>query len=116
MNTGKQDRRVEFITYGPGIQDGSGGTTPNRIVLLSTFAEVNQVKSGFRLEELQQILNDTFKFTVKWRSSFNPNLASFINYDGLDLSITSVELNTQRLKRYWTITAINGNDSQDTGT
>lgn len=116
MNTGKQDRKITFVTYGPGISDGSGGTVPDRIELLTTFAEVNQVRSGYRLEQLQEILNDTLKFIVKFRSSFDPNLAKFINYNGVDLSITGIELNNQRHKRYWEITAINGNDSSDSGT
>lgn len=109
MNTGKQDRKIKFISLA-GTDDGYGGTIPGRTTLLETFAEVNQVGSGSKLEELQNVLNDAFQFKVKWRAGFEPNLAKIIEYNNLDLTIQQVELNNQRLKRFWTITAINTND------
>ena len=105
MNTGKQDRKIKFISV-LGTDDGYGGTIPGRNDLLTTFAEVKQVSSGASLEELQHVLNDGYRFLVKWRSGFDPNLAKIIEYDGKDLTIQQVELNNQRLKRYWLITAI----------
>lgn len=106
MNTGKQDRKIKFISL-VGTDDGYGGTIPSRTTLLETFAQVEQTKSSNRLEELQNVLNDVFRFIVKYRSGFEPNLAKIIEYNGLDLTIQQVELNNQRHKRFWSITAVN---------
>jgi hypothetical protein len=106
MNTGKQDRKIKFISI-QGMDDGYGGTVPGRTTLLETFAQVNQIRSSSSLEELQNVLNDAYRFTVKWRSGFDPSLSNVIEYNGIDLTIQQVELNNERMKRFWTVMAIN---------
>ncbi len=112
MNTGRYDQRVSFITF-ENDSDGHGGTTANppRTTLLETFASVQQVKSSNALEQLQDVLNQAYKIQVQYRTGFEPNVGMIIEYRGEDMTISQVDLNKERHRRFWTITATYGNNT-----
>lgn len=109
--TGDQDRIIEFITYG-NADDGYGGTTVSETLVLKTFASCRQISSNRDVEQLQTSLNNAYQFEVKYRSGFTPTLNMVIKYAGRFHSITQIELNAERHKRYWILLAVDNGANQ----
>lgn len=70
MKLGKYDQKISFITQGE-TSDTYGGVTPSEVVVLSTFARIEQLKTSANIEQAQIGLPAVFRVGVQSRSGFS---------------------------------------------
>ena len=70
MKLGKYDQKISFITQGE-TSDTYGGVTPSEVVVLSTFARIEQLKTSANIEQAQLGLPAIFRVGVQSRSGFS---------------------------------------------
>lgn len=101
---GKYDRKVTFQNY-QNISDGYGGSTPTFTDVITTFASVMQTKSSSGVSNGQLDLDKLYLVKIQYRALFTPDLSHSIVYNGDRLAIVSVQLNDERQKKEYWITA-----------
>lgn len=70
MKLGKYDQKISFITQGT-TTDNFGGVTPSEVVVLSTFARIEQLKAPWSIEQAQMSLPAVFRVGVQARRGFS---------------------------------------------
>jgi SPP1 family predicted phage head-tail adaptor len=110
IDFGKYDQRVSFLTY-QDVPDGYGGTIPEALEVVSTFAWVKQISGGNDIEQAQLGLPDTYKVGIQIRAGFTPNASMMVDYRGVIYKINGIEKIDQRQAREWVITIIGGKES-----
>jgi hypothetical protein len=100
--TGNYDQIVNFISYGT-ASDGAGGTDPEREFLIRTFASISQIRSRSDLEQMERELEQIYRLKIKYRSAFMPTNLMYVEWDGYQYTVNSVELQGTRHKREYTM-------------
>jgi len=100
--TGNYDQIGTFIDY-QDISDGAGGTTPDRIELLTTYIAIDQIRSRSDLEQMERNLEQIYKLRIKYREAFTPNNLMYLEWNSYQYTINSVELQGTRHKREYTM-------------
>ncbi|MFA5243708.1 MAG: head-tail adaptor protein [Pedobacter sp.] len=100
--TGNYDQRGTFIDF-QDISDGAGGTTPERIELLRTFIAIDQIRSRSDLEQMERQLEQIYRLRIKYREAFTPTNLMYLEWNGYQYTINSVELQGTRHKREYTM-------------
>ncbi len=98
MNTGNYDQVITFVSFDDAV-DSSGGFPVTRLVLLSTYAMIKEIRSFSEAEQRQRVLNNIFECRIKYRSAFEPTNLMFVEWSGYRSVISSVGLVGQRHKR-----------------
>ena len=89
MNPGKLDRRItfgEFLSVENEFQDYVITFVP----ILVTWANVKPSDGSRQLEAGEQVINQTFRFTTRYRRDFAPTKDMRIEYEGNYYTIHSV--------------------------
>ena len=103
MNTGNYDKVINFVSFND-AKDASGGFPVTRLLLLTTFAMIKEVRSFTESEQKQRVLNNIFDCRIKYRPSFEPTNLMFIEWSGYRYVINSVTLVGTRHKREYVMT------------
>ena len=98
MNTGNYDQVITFVSFDDTV-DTSGGFPVTRLVLLSTYAMIKEIRSFSESEQRQRVLTNIFECRIKYRSAFEPLNTMFVEWSGFRYLISSVDLVGQRHKR-----------------
>lgn len=98
MNTGNYDKVINFVSFSDNT-DASGGFPLTRLLLLTTFAMIKEVRSFGETEQRQRVLTNIFDCRIKYRASFEPTNLMFIEWSGFRYVINSVNLIGLRHKR-----------------
>jgi hypothetical protein len=98
MNTGNYDQVINFVSYDDTVDD-SGGFPVTRLLLLNTYASIDEVRSFSETEQRQRVLTNIFDCRIKYRASFEPTNIMFIEWSGYTYVISSVDLFGTRHKR-----------------
>jgi SPP1 family predicted phage head-tail adaptor len=89
MNPGKLDRRItfgEFLSIENEFQDYVITFVP----VLITWANVKPFDGSRQLEAGEQVINQTYRFTTRYRRDFAPTKDMRIEYEGKFYTIHSV--------------------------
>jgi len=89
MNPGKLDRRItfgEFLSVENEFQDYVITFVP----ILVTWANVKPFDGSRQLEAGEQVINQTYRFTTRYRRDFAPTKDMRIEYEGNYYTIHSV--------------------------
>lgn len=81
MNIGRYDQKIEFLSEGT-VSDGAGGYIPQEVVILSTFAAIEQLPQSRSLEQVQMKLPSVFRVSIHHRQSFTPKVADIVRWKG----------------------------------
>src|SRR3546814_8101424 len=100
---GKYDQRVTFQNMGY-IDDGAGGTYPDFVDLLTTFARVEQVSTYTAIEQLQITEGKVKRFFIKKRNGFEPDQTMRIKYKNEFYTIIGPrQVDNERISLEWTM-------------
>lgn len=105
MNFGKYDQRIEFISY-QDVDDGFGGTIPSETSVLSTFAQIRQLRGGDGIEASKLVLPVSYQAIVQIREGFEPNTTMMIKYREDVYKIAGILKRYERMNKEWIITMI----------
>jgi SPP1 family predicted phage head-tail adaptor len=103
MKSGSYDQKINFKSF-QNISDGFGGTVPNFVNLITTFAAVKITKAFNITEAGQMELPLIYTFRIQYRNSFIPTVAMRITYKDKDIQIKSIQENDERQHREYIIT------------
>ena len=81
MKLGKYDQKVQFGNEGM-VSDGAGGYVPGDVVILETFARIEQLKQSWNIEQVQMKLPSTYRVGVQVRKGFEPNITMWLKWRG----------------------------------
>ena len=112
IDFGKYDQRVIFKTY-QDVSDGYGGTTPEALEVVSTFASVKQFNGGSDIESVQMTLPNSYSVRVQIRAGFTPNESMMVEYRDIEYRITGITKSDERQGREWIISIIGGSEVQN---
>lgn len=88
MALGKYDQKVQFISEGT-VSDGGGGTIPSRVVELSTWARIYQLRASKDIEQAQMNLPSIFRVHIQARVGFEPSIRHIFEWNGEKYQIIS---------------------------
>jgi len=98
LNTGNYDQVIKFVSFDDDV-DASGGFPVTRLLLLTTYAMIKEIRSFSEAEQRQRVLTNIFDCRIKYRSAFEPINTMFIEWSGFRYVINSIDLVGQRHKR-----------------
>ena len=102
MRLGMFNERISFHKMGA-QSDGAGGTVFEEILILSTFAKVEQLKKSSDLEQAQQNLKGVFRVSIHDRNGFRIDESFTIHWRGNKYNIISTpEIDDVRNRRFLT--------------
>lgn len=101
---GKMRQKITFKAP-TAMPVGGGGSVATYIDVLTDWAKARQDTSNTGVEAMTTAMRRQFKFTLRWRSGFQPTYDMLVQYDGKLFSITGVEDVGER-DRFWIITAV----------
>lgn len=84
---------------------GGGGSIASYTDVLTDWAKARQDSSNTGVEAMTTALRRQFKFTLRWRTGFQPSYDMLVQYDGKLFSITGIEDVSER-DRFWIVTAV----------
>lgn len=101
MRLGKYDQKIDFISEGT-TPDGAGGYIPAEIVVLSTWARIEQLSASKDLEQAQMGLPAVFRVGVQAREGFHPTTEHSVKWrDETYQIISSPTVSDVRLRKEW---------------
>jgi len=101
MKLGKYDQRVQFITEGT-VSDGAGGTIPGVIVLLDTWARIEQLKVSRDVAQAQLNLPQIYRVGVQARKGFTPQANNLVRWQNkVYMIISSPVVDDVRYNKEW---------------
>lgn len=105
INFGKYTEKVSFLGFS-NTPDGAGGILSNSYVVLTTFASVNQIRTGNSIESENLVIPNTYRVAIQYRIEFNPSEDYQILYRTKYYKITGVQLLDQRQHKEYIITMV----------
>ncbi|QBQ41078.1 head-tail adaptor protein [Sphingobacterium psychroaquaticum] len=101
MKLGAYDQKIEFIKFG-NTPDGAGGYDPVEESLLTTFAQIKQLKQSGDLEKVYMGLPTAYRVKVIARSGFSIVVGMLIRWRGVVYQILSApDVDSVRLQKEW---------------
>ena len=112
MNPGKLDRRItfgEFLSVENEFQDYVITFVPELI----TWANVKISDGSRQLEAGEQVINQTYRFTIRYRRDFEPTKDMRIEYEGNYFTIHSVRDLDDRRRFYEIVARVTDENSKN---
>jgi head-tail adaptor len=101
LKLGDLDQRIEFFEE-QSTQDASGNNVVTNVLVLSTFAKIEQLKQSRRLEDAQLKFPSTYDVTILNRSGFFPNTNMVVKWRNDTYNITSTpEIDDVRVQKFY---------------
>ena len=101
LKLGDLDQRIEFFEE-QSTQDASGNNVVTNVLVLSTFAKIEQLKQSRKLEDAQLKFPSTYDVTILNRAGFFPNTNMVVKWRNNTYSITSTpEIDDVRYQRFY---------------
>ena len=101
LKLGDLDQRIEFFEE-QSIQDDSGNYVVTSVSVLKTFAKIEQLRQGRRLEDAQLKFPSTYNVTILNREGFFPNTNMVVKWRGDTYNITSTpEIDDVRFQKFY---------------
>jgi SPP1 family predicted phage head-tail adaptor len=101
---GKMRHRITFKAPAA-VPVGAGGSVATYTDVLTDWAKARQANSDTGVEAMATAMRRQFKFTLRWRTGFEPRYDMIIAYDGKLFSITGIDDVAER-DRFWIVTAV----------
>ena len=102
MRLGMFNERISFYKMGT-QSDGAGGTVFDEILILSTFAKVEQLKKSSDLEQAQLNLKGVFRVSIHDRNGFKIDENLIVHWRGNKYNVISTpEIDDVRNRRFLT--------------
>ena len=101
MRFGRYDQKIQFVSYGS-VSDEAGGTIPSELVLLTTFARIEQLTIRADIEQSQMELPETYRVWIMVRSGFTPTVGMSLKWRGRVFKIqTTPQVKSVRIQHEW---------------
>lgn len=84
---------------------GAGANT-SYVDIFTDWSKAEPLSSSRSLQDNQIVLQNGYRFTIRYRSSPQPDKNMLIQYGDSDYTINSIEQILDNRNRYWRITAI----------
>jgi SPP1 family predicted phage head-tail adaptor len=81
MKLGKFDQKIQFVRDGK-VSDGAGGYIPGEILILETFAAIEQLAQSRQIEQVQLQLPSTWRVSIHARKDFTPEVGMRVKWSG----------------------------------
>lgn len=112
MNPGKLDRRITFGTF-LSVENIYQDYEIEFVPILVTWANVRISDGSRQLEAGEQVINQTYRFTIRYRRDFDPSKDMRILYNGNYFTIHSVRDLDDRRRFYEIIARVTDENSQN---
>jgi SPP1 family predicted phage head-tail adaptor len=89
MNPGRLDKRIIFGTY-TSVENAYQDYVVTFVPVLATWSNIKPYDGNRQLQAQEQVINQTFRFTVRYRRDFTPTKDMRIEYDGSYFTIHSI--------------------------
>ena len=101
LKLGDLDQKIEFLEE-QSTQDSSGNNVVTNVLVLSTFAKIEQLKQSRKLEDAQLKFPSTYDVTILNRSGFFPDTNMVVKWRGDIYNITSTpEIDDVRFQKFY---------------
>lgn len=101
MKFGAYDQKIEFVKF-DSVSDGAGGYDPVEVSLLSTLAQVKQLKQSGQLEQVHMGLPTAFRVRVIARSGFEIKVGMLVKWRNVIYQVlTAPTVESVRLVKEW---------------
>jgi len=101
LKLGDLDQRIDFFEE-QSTQDASGNNVVTNVLVLSTFAKIEQLKQSRKLEDAQLKFPSTYDVTILNRSGFFPNTNMVVKWRGETYNIISTpEIDDVRVRKFY---------------
>jgi head-tail adaptor len=101
LKLGDLDQKIEFFEE-QSTQDDSGNNVVTDVLVLSTFAKIEQLKQSRRLEDAQLKFPSTYDVTILNREGFFPNTNMVVKWRNDTYNITSTpEIDDVRVQKFY---------------
>lgn len=112
MNPGKLDRRITFGTF-LSVENIYQDYEIEFVPILVTWANVKISDGSRQLEAGEQVINQTYRFTIRYRRDFDPTKDMRVLYNGNYFTIHSVRDLDDRRRFYEIIARVTDENSQN---
>lgn len=112
MNPGKLDRRITFGTF-LSVENQYQDYVITFVPALVTWANVRISDGARQLEAGEQVINQTYRFTTRYRRDFEPTKDMRILYEGNYFTIHSVRDLEDRRRFYEIVARVTDENSQN---
>ena len=112
MNPGKLDRRITFGTF-LSVENIYQDYEITFVPILVTWANVKISDGSRQLEAGEQVINQTYRFTIRYRRDFDPTKDMRILYNNNYFTIHSVRDLDDRRRFYEIIARVTDENSQN---
>jgi SPP1 family predicted phage head-tail adaptor len=89
MNPGRLDKRIIFGTY-TSVENAFQDYVVTFVPVLATWSNIKPYDGNRQLQAQEQVINQTFRFTVRYRRDFTPTKDMRIEYEGSYFAIHSI--------------------------
>jgi SPP1 family predicted phage head-tail adaptor len=101
LKLGDLDQRIEVLEE-QSTQDDSGNNVVTNVLVLSTFAKIEQLRQSRKLEDAQLKFPSTYDVTILNRAGFFPNTNMVVKWRGDTYNITSTpEIDDVRFQKFY---------------
>ena len=101
LKLGDLDQKIEFLEE-QSTQDSSGNYVVTNVLVLSTFAKIEQLKQSRKLEDAQLKFPSTYDVTILNRAGFFPNTNMVVKWRNDTYNITSTpEIDDVRVQKFY---------------
>ncbi len=101
LKLGDLDQRIDFFEE-QSTQDASGNNVVTNVLVLSTFAKIEQLKQSRKLEDAQLKFPSTYDVTILNRAGFFPNTNMVVKWRGETYNIISTpEIDDVRVRKFY---------------
>ena len=101
LKLGDLDQKIEFFEE-QSTQDNSGNYVVTNVLVLSTFAKIEQLKQSRKLEDAQLKFPATYDVTILNREGFFPNTNMVVKWRNDTYNITSTpEIDDVRVQKFY---------------
>jgi SPP1 family predicted phage head-tail adaptor len=90
MNPGKLDKRITFGTF-TSVENAFQDYVITFVPVLATWSHIKPYDGSRQSQAQEQVINQTFKFTVRYRRDFAPTKDMRIKYETNYFTIHSIK-------------------------
>ena len=103
MNPGRLDKRIIFGTF-TSVENAYQDYVITFVPVLETWSNIKPYDGNRQLQAQEQVINQTFRFTVRYRRDFTPTKDMRIEYEVSYFTLHSIS-NLDDLFRFYEILA-----------
>lgn len=107
LRVGKYDHKITFVNFGQ-VSNGSGGYIPEYTDLLTTKADIIQLKQSSQLEQVQLGLPTAYRVRVQKRKGFDPVVGMLVKWNDVLFAIKNTPtVENTRVGQEWIFDIVN---------